>query len=77
VTEEQLDGGNTSGAVRAGDTVRRTAGPSTPTVHSLLAHLAAKGFTGAPRAVGFDEQDREVLTFLKGETTEKRKPWPS
>ena len=49
MTEEQLEGGNVGGAVRVGDTVRRSAGPWTPAVHALLAHLADKGFTGAPR----------------------------
>jgi hypothetical protein len=77
VSEEQLDGGNTGGAVRAGDTVRRIAGPWTPAVHALLAHLAARRFIGAPRPVGFDEQGREVLTFLEGETVGNRKPWPA
>jgi hypothetical protein len=76
VAEEQLDGGNTGGAVRSGDTVRRTAGPWTPAVHTLLAHLAANAFTGAPRPLGLDEQGREVLTFLDGETVGSRKPWP-
>jgi hypothetical protein len=41
-----------------------------------VAHLAAKSFTGAPRPLGFDEQGREVLTFLEGETTGSHKPWP-
>ena len=77
MAEEQLDGGNTGGAVRAGDTVRRAAGPWTPAVHALLAHLAAKAFTGAPRPLGLDEQGREVLTFLPGETVGSRKPWPA
>jgi hypothetical protein len=77
MAEEQLDGGNTGGAVRAEDTVRRAVGPWTPAVHALLAHLAAKGFTGAPRPLGFDEQGREILTFLDGETVGSRKPWPA
>lgn len=68
MAEEQLDGGNIGGAVRAGNTVRRAAGPWTPGLHALLAHLAARAFTGAPRPLGFDEQGREVLTFLEGET---------
>jgi hypothetical protein len=68
VAEERLDGGNIGGAVRAGDTVRRAAGPWTPAVHALLAHLAAKAFAGAPRPLGFDERGREVLTFLEGGT---------
>jgi hypothetical protein len=49
-TEIPLDGGNmSSGVVRVGDTVRRPAGPWTPTVHALLGHLHAAGFRGAPR----------------------------
>jgi hypothetical protein len=77
VAEEQLAGGNVGGAVRAGDTVRRAAGPWTPAVHALLGHLADKGFTGAPRPLGFDERGREVLTFLEGETIGGRRPWPA
>lgn len=77
MTEEHLDGGNAGGAVRAGDTVRRAAGPWTPAVHTLLAYLAASGFKGAPRPLGFDEQGREVLSFLDGETVGTRRPWPA
>jgi hypothetical protein len=77
VAEERLEGGYVDGAVRVGDTVRRTAGPWTPAVHALLAHLADKGFTGAPRPLGLDEQGREVLTFLVGETIGTRKPRPA
>jgi Phosphotransferase enzyme family len=75
--ELRLEGGNVDGAVRAGDTVRRSAGPWTAAVHALLAHLADKGFTGAPRPLGFDEQGREILTFLAGETIGIRKPRPA
>jgi hypothetical protein len=77
MAEERLEGGNIGGAVRVGDTVRRAAGPWTPSVHALLAHLAGTGFTGAPRPLGFDEQGREVLTFLEGETVGHRKPRPA
>jgi len=48
--ETPLSGGNaTGGVVRKGQTVRRPAGPWTPAVHALLAHLHAAGFAGAPR----------------------------
>jgi hypothetical protein len=77
VAEERLDGGNTGGAVRSGDTVRRAVGPWTPAVHALLTHLAAKNFAGAPRPLGFDDQGREILTFIAGETVGSRKPWPA
>jgi hypothetical protein len=76
VTEQRLDGGNTGGAVRVGDTVRRAAGPWTPAVHALLAHLASQGFAGCPRPLGLDEQGREVLTYLPGETVGGQRPWP-
>jgi hypothetical protein len=76
VTEGRLDGGNTGGAVRVGDTVRRATGPWTPAVHALLAHLDTAGFAGAPRPLGFDDQGREVLTFLEGRTVGSIRPWP-
>ncbi len=68
--EVELHGGNTSTVVRVGDTVRRNAGPWTPAVHALLQHLERVGFTGAPRALGIDEQGREVLSYLEGECGE-------
>ena len=60
--------GNVSAVVRVGNTVRRAPGPWTPAVHALLRHLERAGFLGAPRARGFDERGREVLTFVEGET---------
>ncbi|WP_214410403.1 phosphotransferase enzyme family protein [Sphaerisporangium fuscum] len=65
--EEILAGGGVNEVVRAGATVRRPAGPWTPVVHALLGHLAARGFTGAPRAHGLDERGREILDFVPGE----------
>ena len=59
-------GGVTPEVVRVGDTVRRTAGPHTPAVHALLRHLEAKGFRGAPRALGFDDRGREILSYVDG-----------
>ncbi|MFC7713934.1 phosphotransferase [Nonomuraea recticatena] len=75
--EQRLPGGNTGGAVRAGDTVRRARGPWTSSVHALLQHLENVGFDGAPRALGFDDQDREVLTFLPGDVVGTARPWPT
>jgi Ser/Thr protein kinase RdoA (MazF antagonist) len=66
-TEIPLSGGNMSGGVvRAGDTVRRPAGPWTPAVHALLTHLHEAGFRGAPRPLGIDDRGREILTFVPG-----------
>ena len=59
-------GGTHSEAVRVGRTVRRVGRPWSSSVLDLLQHLWGQGFTGAPRSLGFDEQGREVLTFVEG-----------
>jgi hypothetical protein len=76
MTEERLAGGLSFGAVRVGDEVRRPAQPWTETVHSVLRHLEDAGFDDAPRARGFDDQGRERLTFLPGQTLGETWPWP-
>jgi hypothetical protein len=76
MNEVPLPGGNTVGAVRIGDVVHKQASPWTPTVHALLRHLEDAGVDGVPRALGFDEQGREMLTYLPGETIGGG-PWPA
>lgn len=66
VTEEVLGGNVTGAVVRVGNTVRRPVGPWSDAVDALLTHLAAVGFNGAPRALGRDEQGRQVLEFIPG-----------
>ena len=64
--EKVLSGGNThEEVVRVDDTVRRPTGPWTPGVHALLVHLQKRGFEGAPRVHGIDEQGREVLDYIE------------
>lgn len=63
--ERRLPGGNVGGAWRIGHTVRRTTGPWTPAVHALLTYLAPR-LAHIPNVLGFDERDREILTFLPG-----------
>jgi hypothetical protein len=58
--------GNVGGAWRSGNTVHRATGEWTPAVHALLGHLDGHGLRGIPRVLGFDEQGREVLTYLEG-----------
>lgn len=53
---------------RAGETVRRSTGHWSDAVHALLLHFEAVGFDGAPRYLGEDEQGREILSFVDGET---------
>jgi hypothetical protein len=65
--ESPLHGGNISQVVRVGTTVRRHQGPWRVAVHGLLQHLQVQGFDGAPRFLGIDDQDREILSFIPGE----------
>ncbi|MDA0633543.1 phosphotransferase [Nonomuraea sp. MCN248] len=76
MAETRLEGGNDGGAVRIGATVRRAVRAWTPAVHELLRHLERAGFDGAPRVLGVDDQGREVLTFLEGETLGTCQVWP-
>ena len=63
--EQVLHGGDMNLVVRVGDTVRRP--PQPPQVVELLQWFERVGFDGAPRFLGFDEQGREVLSFVEGE----------
>jgi aminoglycoside phosphotransferase (APT) family kinase protein len=49
-----------------GDTVRRPRGTHSAFVSRLLRHLEAIGFDGAPRALGHDEQGRDILGWIDG-----------
>ncbi|MHB8466628.1 MAG: phosphotransferase [Acidimicrobiales bacterium] len=55
--------------------VHRASGPWTPAVHALLRHLEAVGWDHAPRVVGFDDDGREVVTWIDGEAPVL--PWPA
>jgi aminoglycoside phosphotransferase (APT) family kinase protein len=53
----------TPGVVRIGNTVRRPASAGTP---ALLRLLESRGFAGAPRYLGQDDEGRDILTYLEG-----------
>ena len=74
--EQALAGGRISGTVRRGTTVRRPVRPWTATVEAVLRHLQEVGFEGAPRPLGRDDQGRQVLSYLEGETVGDTVPWP-
>ena len=74
-TEIRLNGGFVNDIHLVGDTVRRTAGPWTSAVHSLLRYLEQAGLEGVPRVHGIDQQRREVLSHLPGRTPEWDR-WP-
>lgn len=66
--EVPLAGGVTSNVVRVGDTVRRRSNASSPLVRDVLRRLERAGFDAAPRWLGVDEQGREVLSWIEGDT---------
>ena len=37
-------------------------------MHDLLSHLSDAGVDGIPRVLGFDDEGREILTYLPGRT---------
>lgn len=53
--------------VRVGSTVRRPVRPFTATVQAYLRHLHSRGFRDAPEAFGYDDQGREVLSYVAGD----------
>ena len=57
--------GNVGGAVLINGAVHRAAGPWTEAVHALLRHLATR-LPCIPQVLGYDEQGREVLSYLPG-----------
>lgn len=71
-----LAGGSHSGVVRVGETVRRKSRNRavSSTLFDLLRHLEKEQFAGAPRALGFDVDGREVLTYVEGEVAAQRRP---
>lgn len=73
--EEELTGGNISKVVRVGDTVRRTPGSWTPTIHRLLAHVRAKGLLWVPEPLGTDDRGREILSFISGDVPHAMPEW--
>jgi hypothetical protein len=74
--EVLLEGGLTNAGLvsRVGDTVRRPRRPTSPATWALLDHLERVGFDGAPRFLGVDHRDREILSFIPGEAVLEPSP---
>ncbi len=64
--EIPLTGNLTTGVVRIRDTVRRPTMPWSTSVDALLVHLREVGFQEAPRALGYDDAGRQVLSYAEG-----------
>ena len=75
VGEQELGGGVTA-VTRVGGAVHRAQGPWSPSVHVLLGHLREGGFDAAPQFLGIDEDGREILTFVDGDTLPDDGPVP-
>jgi aminoglycoside phosphotransferase (APT) family kinase protein len=65
---------NAGRPVRVGATMRRPAYRRSAYVDALLTHFAQVGFTGAPRALGYDDAGRQILTFIEGEVPDHEGP---
>ncbi|MFF9585454.1 phosphotransferase [Streptomyces achromogenes] len=73
--ESPLPGGFVNAVVRVGDTVRRPVSARTRFVGDLLRLFEARGWSGAPRYFGVDDEGREVLSYLVGHVAwEPRQP---
>jgi hypothetical protein len=68
MSEQQLSPNDKRSIIRIGNTVHRPVGWWTLAVHGLLTYLEKVGFKYSPRVLGFDEQGREVLSFIQGES---------
>ncbi|HEY7177490.1 MAG TPA: phosphotransferase [Micromonosporaceae bacterium] len=63
--------------MRIGGVVHKGTAPWTPSVHALLRRLESANVDGVPRVLGFDEQGRQMLTYLPGEVIGDRVVLPS
>jgi hypothetical protein len=74
MSEEIALGGGamTDGVVRVGDTVRRPPRHARQMTRDVLLHLERAGFDAAPRWRGFDDQGRDILTWIDGVTFTER-----
>ncbi|HYJ10218.1 MAG TPA: phosphotransferase [Polyangiaceae bacterium] len=75
MVEQPLSGGNMTGAVRVGDTVRKPSQPQSSTIQRLLRHVRDQGVTWVPEPLGADEQGRDVWSFIAGEVVHDHPTW--
>jgi thiamine kinase-like enzyme len=68
VDEETLQDNAHRRVLRVGNTVHRPVHAWSSSVHSLLQYLESVDFPYSPRFLGIDEQGREVLTYIDGES---------
>jgi len=62
-----LQGGRSNqSVVKIGDTVHRTLSANSTFVHKLLLFLQQKKIIYAPKFLGIDDQNREILSYIEG-----------
>lgn len=66
--EQRLHEHRDRAIARVDDTVHRPTGWWAPAVHELLRYLESMNFKYSPRVLGFDDQGREILSFIEGES---------
>ncbi|WP_426624817.1 phosphotransferase enzyme family protein [Leifsonia sp. McL0607] len=67
MSEVSMAGGNSNEVHRRGDIVLRSTGHWSSAVAQLLDILEERKVDGVPRHLGFDQDGREMLSFLPGE----------
>jgi hypothetical protein len=71
----EIGSGSVNSVQRIDDTVVRPIGEWSKSVHGLLNHLQAVGFSRAPRLIKTDLiHGKEILTYIDGEVA--MRPWP-
>ena len=66
-TEHVLAEEGLTRVIRVGNTVRRPIRSFTATVQTYLRHIRSQGVLFVPEPRGYDEQGREVLSFVTGD----------
>ena len=69
MSKDVVLGGTMNHVIKNGDTVHRQV-KGHVLLHLYLQFLEEKGMTGVPRFLGLDEQGREMLSYIQGETAE-------
>jgi len=68
MTNKLLDTNPNRPIERIGDTVHRPTHHWTPAVHHLLNYLQSVNFPYSPKVLGFDEDGREILSYIDGQS---------
>ncbi|HSX06619.1 MAG TPA: aminoglycoside phosphotransferase family protein [Candidatus Saccharimonadia bacterium] len=68
MTNKLLDNNPDRPIERIGDTVHRPTHHWTPAVHDLLNYLQSVNFPYSPKVLGFDENGREILSYIDGQS---------